>query len=139
MVLIKNVTTTSKGNWYLKAHYYTILTKVVDKVTWTCILQLHNKLSSSHYAFKEVNSFPFVCIQCFFQHIKHQIKPNVIPWSTILETIMKKYKNWKIKFQNVIFEHWKKSGIRLIFWGGPSSSPLYSMMEPNWWPLGASW
>jgi len=33
MVLIKNVTTTSKGNRYLRAHYYTILTKVVDEVT----------------------------------------------------------------------------------------------------------
>ncbi len=31
MVLIKNVTTTSKGNQYLRAHSYTILTKVVDK------------------------------------------------------------------------------------------------------------
>jgi hypothetical protein len=31
MVLIKNVTTrTSKGNQYLKAQHYTILTKVVD-------------------------------------------------------------------------------------------------------------
>jgi hypothetical protein len=33
MVLIKNVTTTSKGNQYLKAQHYTILTKVVDKTT----------------------------------------------------------------------------------------------------------
>jgi hypothetical protein len=33
MVLIKNVTTTttSKGNQYLRAQHYTILTKVVDK------------------------------------------------------------------------------------------------------------
>jgi hypothetical protein len=31
MVLIKNVTTTSKGDQYLKAQYYTILTKVVDE------------------------------------------------------------------------------------------------------------
>jgi hypothetical protein len=31
MVLIKNVTTTSKGNQYLRAQHYTILTKVVDE------------------------------------------------------------------------------------------------------------
>jgi len=31
MVLIKNVTTTTKGNQYLKAQHYTILTKVVDE------------------------------------------------------------------------------------------------------------
>ncbi len=36
MVLIKNATTTSKGNWYLKAQCYTILTKV-DEPTWTCL------------------------------------------------------------------------------------------------------
>jgi len=34
MVLIKNVTTTTtKGNQYLRAQHYTILTKVVDKAT----------------------------------------------------------------------------------------------------------
>ncbi len=33
MVLIKNVTTTSKGNLYLKAQHYTILTKIVDETT----------------------------------------------------------------------------------------------------------
>ncbi len=32
MVLIKNVTT-SKGNQYLKAQQYTILTKVIDETT----------------------------------------------------------------------------------------------------------
>jgi len=31
LVLIKNMTTTSKGNQYLRAQHYTILTKVVDK------------------------------------------------------------------------------------------------------------
>ncbi len=31
-VLMKNVATTTKGNRYLKAYHYTILTKVVDKV-----------------------------------------------------------------------------------------------------------
>ncbi len=30
MVLIKNVTTTIKGDQYLKAQHYTILTKVVE-------------------------------------------------------------------------------------------------------------
>jgi hypothetical protein len=33
MVLIKNVITTTKGDRYLKAKHYTILTKVVDKAT----------------------------------------------------------------------------------------------------------
>jgi hypothetical protein len=33
MVLIKNVTTTSKGDRYLRAQHYTILTKVVDEAT----------------------------------------------------------------------------------------------------------
>jgi len=31
MVLIKNVTITTKGDRYLKAQHYTILTRVVDK------------------------------------------------------------------------------------------------------------
>ncbi len=33
MVLIKNVTTTSRGYQYLRAQHYTILTKVIDKTT----------------------------------------------------------------------------------------------------------
>jgi hypothetical protein len=33
MVLIKNVTITTKGDRYLKAQHYTILTKVMDKAT----------------------------------------------------------------------------------------------------------
>ncbi len=33
MVLIKNVTTTTKGNQYLRAQLYTILTKVMDEAT----------------------------------------------------------------------------------------------------------
>jgi hypothetical protein len=33
MVLIKNVTITTKGDRYFKARHYTILTKVVDKGT----------------------------------------------------------------------------------------------------------
>jgi hypothetical protein len=32
VVLIKNVTTTSKGNQYLKAQHYKILIKVVDEI-----------------------------------------------------------------------------------------------------------
>ncbi len=38
MVLIKNVTTTSKGDKYFKAQYYTILTKIVDETTQVCLL-----------------------------------------------------------------------------------------------------
>jgi hypothetical protein len=38
MVLIKNVTTTSKGYQYLKAQHYKILTKVVDEITQTFFL-----------------------------------------------------------------------------------------------------
>ncbi len=38
MVLIKNVTTmTSKGDQYLKAQHYTILTKVVDGAIQACL------------------------------------------------------------------------------------------------------
>ncbi len=33
MVLIKNVTTTTKGDQYSKAQHYTILIKIVDKTT----------------------------------------------------------------------------------------------------------
>jgi hypothetical protein len=33
MVLIKNVTTTSRGDQYLSAQHYTILTKVVDEIS----------------------------------------------------------------------------------------------------------
>jgi hypothetical protein len=62
MVLIKNVTITTKGDQYLKAQHYTILTKVIDEAIQTHLLQLHNKLSSVQFAFKEVNSFPFLCI-----------------------------------------------------------------------------
>jgi hypothetical protein len=35
MVLIKNVTATSKGDQYLKAQHYKMLTKVVDEITQT--------------------------------------------------------------------------------------------------------
>jgi hypothetical protein len=38
MVLIKNVTTTTKGDRYLRAQHYTILTKVVDETTQACLL-----------------------------------------------------------------------------------------------------
>jgi hypothetical protein len=38
MVLMKNETTSTKGDWYLRAQHYTILTKVMDEVTQTCIL-----------------------------------------------------------------------------------------------------
>ncbi len=78
MVLIKNKTTSTKGDQYLKAQHYTILTKVMDEVTQTCILQLQNKLSSVQFTFKKVNSYIFLCIIFFFNlHIKHQIEPNV--------------------------------------------------------------
>jgi hypothetical protein len=33
MLLTKNVTTTSKGDRYLRAQHYTILTEVVDEIT----------------------------------------------------------------------------------------------------------
>jgi hypothetical protein len=42
MVLIKNVTTTMKGNPYLRAQCYIILTKVMDEASRTYLLQLHN-------------------------------------------------------------------------------------------------
>jgi hypothetical protein len=54
MVLIKNVTTTTKGDQYLRAQHYIILTKVVDKAIRAClhsyttnyqVLNLHLKKS----------------------------------------------------------------------------------------------
>jgi hypothetical protein len=95
MVLINNVITTSKGDRYLKAQHFTILTKVIDEITQARLLQLHNKLSSVQFALKEVNSFPFLCItQCFFQnlHIKHQIEPNVHLIINYIKNIMKNIK-----------------------------------------------
>jgi hypothetical protein len=65
MVLIKIVTKTSKGNQYLRAQHYIILTKFVDKTTQARLLQLHNKLSSAQFAFKKVNSFPFLSFTSF--------------------------------------------------------------------------
>jgi hypothetical protein len=62
MVLIKNVTITTKGDWYLTTQHYTILTKVVDEAIQACLLQLHNKLSNVQSTFKEVNSYPSLCI-----------------------------------------------------------------------------
>ncbi len=68
MLLIKNVTIISKGDWYLKKQHYTILTKVVDKATRVCLFQSHNKLSNVQPALKEVSLFPIVfIIQCFLQ------------------------------------------------------------------------
>jgi hypothetical protein len=74
----QNVTTTTKGDQYLMAQHYTILTKVVDEAIQTHLLQLHNKLSNVQSTFKEVNSYPFLCINFVFQiYTKHQIEPNV--------------------------------------------------------------
>ncbi len=95
MVLIKNVKRTPKEDWYLKEQHYTILTRVVDEVIWICILQLHNKLSSAQFTFKEVNSFPFLCIiQYSFSnlHIKHQTKPNVHFITNYIKNYNEKYK-----------------------------------------------
>jgi hypothetical protein len=39
IILIKNVTITSKGYQYLKAQHYTILTKVVDETIQACFFQ----------------------------------------------------------------------------------------------------
>jgi len=75
IVLIKSVTITPKGDWYLKAQHYTFLTKVVDEVIQARLLKLHNKLSSVQHALKGVNFFPILCIiQCFFQIYMKNIK-----------------------------------------------------------------
>jgi hypothetical protein len=73
MLLIKNMTITSTGDQHLRAQHYTILTKVVDKATQVCLLQLHNKLSS---AFRnQVSFFLILCIiQCFLQIYTKNIK-----------------------------------------------------------------
>jgi len=75
MLLIKNVTITSKKYRYVRAQHYTILTKLVNKTTQTCVLELHNKLSSAQLALREVSLFPIICIiQCFFQIYMKNIK-----------------------------------------------------------------
>ncbi len=68
MLLIKNVATTSKGDRYLKAQHYTILTKVVNEAIQVRLFQLHGKLSNAQPALREVSLFPIIfIIQCFFQ------------------------------------------------------------------------
>jgi hypothetical protein len=75
MLLIKNVTTTSKKDRYLRAQNYTILTKVVNEAIQVRLFQLHSKLSSAQPALKEVSLFPIICIiQCFFQIYRKNIK-----------------------------------------------------------------
>jgi len=56
------MTTKTKGDQYLRTQYYTIITKIVDEAIKARFLQLHNKLSSAQFTFKEVNSYPFLCI-----------------------------------------------------------------------------
>ncbi len=86
MDLIKNVTTTTKGDRYLRAQHYILLTKVMDEATQAHLLQLHNKLSNVQSTFKEEISYTFLCIICFFQIYTIKIKQNLmfISW-----TIMK--------------------------------------------------
>jgi hypothetical protein len=57
MVLIKNVTTASKEDQYLRTQQHTIFTKVVDEAIQVRIFKLHNKLSIVQLALREVNSF----------------------------------------------------------------------------------
>jgi hypothetical protein len=95
MELIKNVTTISKGDQYLRAQHYKILTKVVDEVTGIHHFQLHNKLSNVQPTLKEVNFFPILCIiQKKFKFTQKNIKhiQMFISCSTILEKIMKNAK-----------------------------------------------
>jgi hypothetical protein len=66
MVLIKNVATTSKGDWFFLARHYTIFNKVVDEGVQTHLLQLHNTLSNTRPTFREVDFFFFVCIILFY-------------------------------------------------------------------------
>jgi hypothetical protein len=127
MVLIKNVTTTtSKGDQYLRAQHYTILTKVVDEAIQIRLLQLHSKLSSAQFAFKEVNSFSFLyIIQCFFRnlHINHQTKPNAhLMINYIKNNVVKN------KFSNFFFLVLKKIGCSFNF----------LRWSTTWWPLDVS-
>jgi hypothetical protein len=98
MVLINNVTTTSKGDQYLKVQHYTILTKFIDEITQACLLQLHNKLSSVQFALKEVNSFPFLSFplhhSMFLSKFTHKtsIEPNVHLIINYIKKIMKNKK-----------------------------------------------
>jgi hypothetical protein len=66
MVLIKNMVATSKGDQFLQAQHYTIFNKLVDEGVRACLLQLHNKLSSTRPTFKEINFILFVCTNFVF-------------------------------------------------------------------------
>jgi hypothetical protein len=66
MVLIKNVTTTSKEYLYLKIKNYIIIVKVVDEATQAHILKMHNKLLTTQHALKKVNYFLLI-IDFFFK------------------------------------------------------------------------
>ncbi len=57
---LKKVSTTSKGDQYLKTHQYTILTKVVDEATQARLLKLHDKLSIVWPTLREVIFFLFI-------------------------------------------------------------------------------
>jgi hypothetical protein len=57
MVLIKNVATTSKGDWFFWAQDYTIFSKVVYEGVQTHLLQLHNTLSNTQPTFRKVDFY----------------------------------------------------------------------------------
>jgi len=73
--LIKNVVTTSKGDWYLKAQQYIILIMVVNEVTWTCLFKLHIKLSIVWLTLREINTFPIISLKkmIFFSNSSKKI------------------------------------------------------------------
>jgi len=71
MVLIKNGVATSKGYRYLKAQYYIIFTKFINETTWTHLLQLQNKLSSTWFALRKINFLLKHLHQEFFFNFSH--------------------------------------------------------------------
>jgi hypothetical protein len=89
MVLIKNVATTSKGDWFFWAQQYTIFSKVVDEGVQTHLLQLHNTLSNTQPTFREVNFFFFAYIIYFLDWVNFNgslinYYGNSIEWPPIL-------------------------------------------------------
>ncbi len=72
MVLIKECDNNIKRRLIFKGTTLQNLMKIVDEAIGACLLQLHKKLSNVQSIFKEVNSFPFLCIQWFFSKFTHK-------------------------------------------------------------------
>jgi hypothetical protein len=107
ITLIKNVTTTSKGDRYWKAQHYTILTEIVDETTQACFLYLHKKLSNVQPTSKKGKflSFP-LHHSIFFQiYTKNPTQLNVHLIINYIRKDYEKYKNNVMKNKKIRRSH----------------------------------